>query len=194
MMLLRKKTGLGLVLCTLVLTASVPLLLGIEATPNAVFGGDMIAISQVNATESLSASLVEELKAQNDTLAASAEITCFTVVQGEPVVVRGVELDDFLELENSSLVKGEVCHHERFVVAGRKLADRAGLDIGDRLMLTGSSSPTLFQLEVDAIYKGRYSEDELLVPLAYARKMVGLGGDSVLFIRVRTTNQTALFE
>jgi len=194
MMLLRKKTILGLVLCTLVLTASVPLLLGIESTPKTIFGGDMVAVSQVNSSVSLNASLAEELKEQPHVTAASAEITCFCVIKDQPIVVRGVNLDDFLEIENSMIIDGQVDNPDRFAVIGKRLAGRISLDIGDRFLLTGSSSSAFFQLEISAIYAGNYSEDELLVPLSYARKMAGLSEYDALFIRVKTTNQTALVE
>ncbi len=194
MMMLKKKTALGLILCTLVLSASVPLLLGIESTPKAVFGGDMVAVSQINSSVSLNASLVDDLKEQTNVQAASAEITCFCVIHDQPVIVRGVNLDDFLELENSTLTRGSVTNPERFAVIGRKLAERVSLDVGDRFLLTGSSSSAIFQLEIDAVYKGKYSEDEVLVPLSYARKMAGLSENAVLFIRVKTTNQSALVE
>ena len=168
--------------------------MGIEATPGSVFGGDMVALSQVDSSQSLDASLVEELKAQPNVEAASAEISCFSVINNFPVVVRGVNLDDFLNIENSTLIRGEVENQDNFAVVGKKLAENIGMDVGDRFLLTGSSSPAMFQMEIDAVYEGRYSEDEVLVPLSYARKMAGLSGDSVLFIRVRTTNQTALVE
>ncbi len=194
MMILRKKTAIGLVICTLILSASVPLLLGIEATPRTVFGGDMVAVSQVNSSVKLNASLVAELKEQPNVQAASGEISCFCVIKGYPTVVRGVDMDDFLELENSTLIRGEVQDKSRFAVMGKKLASKIDLDVGDRFLLTGSSNSAMFQMEVDAIYSGRYSEDELLIPLSYARKMAGLSVDSVLFIRVRTNNQSALME
>jgi ABC-type antimicrobial peptide transport system permease subunit len=92
------------------------------------------------------------------------------------------------------LIEGIVEDPDRFAVIGKKLANKINLDVGDRFLLTGSSSSAIFQMEIDAIYEGRYSEDELLVPLAYARKMAGLSEDTVLFIRVKTTNQTALVE
>ncbi len=171
-----------------------PLLLGIEATPRTVFGGDMVAVSQVNSSVKLNASLVAELKEQPNVQAASGEITCFTVIQGYPTVVRGVDIDDFLELENSTLIRGEVPDKNRFAVIGKRLANKVGLDVGDRFLLTGSSNSAMFQMEIDAVYSGRYSEDELLVPLSYARKMAGLSVDSVLFIRVKTNNQSALME
>jgi len=194
MFLLKKKNIFGLILCTLVLSASVPMLLGIEATPRAVFGGDMVALSQVDSSQSLDAALVEELKAQPNVEAASAEISCFSVINNFPVVVRGVNIDDFLKIENSSIIRGHVDEPDRFAVIGKRLAEKIHLDVGERFLLTGSSSSAMFQMEIDAVYEGKYSEDELLVPLNYARKMAGLGGDSVLFIRVRTTNQTAFVE
>ena len=194
MMMIRKKTVLGLILCTLVFSASVPLLLGIESTPKTVFGGDMVAVSQINASVSLDETLVNELKEQPNVLAASAEITCFSVIHDDPVIVRGVNLNDFLMLENSTLIRGNVTNPDRFAVIGRRLANRVSLDIGDRFLLTGSSSSAIFQLEVSAIYKGNYSEDELLVPLSYARKMAGLPVNAVLFIRVKTTDQSAFVE
>ncbi|KYK27046.1 MAG: hypothetical protein AYK23_00375 [Candidatus Proteinoplasmatales archaeon SG8-5] len=193
-MLVRKKTIAGLVLCTLVLSASVPLLLGIESTPKSVFGGDMVAVSQVNSSVSLNVTLAEKMKEQANVVAASPEITCFCVIEDEPVIVRGVQLEDFLEIENSTLIRGEVTNPDRFAVMGRKLTRRVGLDVGDRFLMTGSSSSALFQLEVDAVYKGNYSEDELLVPLPYARRMAGLSSEAVLFIRVKTTNQSALVD
>jgi ABC-type antimicrobial peptide transport system permease subunit len=194
MMMLKMKNIAGLVLCTLILSASVPLMLGIQETPKTVFGGDMVAVSQVNSTTRLNASMVETLKIQTNVVAASAEISCFSVIKDSPVLIRGVNLDDFLEIEGSQLVRGTVDDPNRFAVVGRKLANKINLEVGDRFLLTGSSNSAIFQMKIDAIYEGIYSEDELLVPLAYARKMAGLGEESVLFIRVKTTNQTALME
>ena len=194
MFLLKKKNIWGLILCTLILSASVPMLLGIEATPRAVFGGDMVALSQVDASQKLDVALLLELKAQANVEAASAEISCFSVINNFPVVIRGVILNDFLEIENSSIIRGQVDDHDRFAVIGKRLARKIGMDVGDRFLLTGSSSSAMFQMEIDAVYEGRYSEDELLVPLDYARKMAGLSSDAVSFIRVKTTNQTALVE
>ena len=194
MMLLKSKNIIGLILCTLILSASVPMLLGIQNAPQTVFGGDMVAISQVNSSVMLNASMVSSIKSEPNVEAASAEITCFSVVNDYPVLVRGVVLDDFLELEGGQITGGEIADADSFAVVGRKLAGQIGLVVGDRFILTGSSSSAFFQLRVDAFYQGASSEDEMLVPLSYARKMAGLGQGSALFIRVKTTNQSALVE
>lgn len=194
MMMLKMKNIAGLVLCTLILSASIPLLLGIQETPQTVFGGDMVAVSQVNSTVVLNESMVHTLRNQTNVIAASAEISCFGVIRDNPVLIRGVNLDHFLELEGSWLSRGTVNDTSRFAVVGRRLAENAGLDVGDRFLLTGSTVSAMYQLEVSAVFNGGNSEDEMLVPLAYARKMAGLSEDSVLFIRVKTDNQTALVE
>ncbi|MBA3045814.1 MAG: FtsX-like permease family protein [Euryarchaeota archaeon] len=194
MMLLKSKNIVGLILCTLILSASVPMLMGIQNTPQTIFGGDMVAVTQVNSSTKLNVSMLDTIKSEPNVVSASAEITCFSVVNDQPVLIRGVKLNDFLALEGGELVRGSVGNPERFAVIGSTLASKIGLDVGDRLLLTGSSNPALFQLEIDAVYSGRYSEDELLVSLPHARKMAGLGQDAVLFIRVKTTNQTALVE
>jgi ABC-type lipoprotein release transport system permease subunit len=146
MMMLKKKNIVGLILCTLILSASVPLLLGIQETPKSVFGGDMVAVSQVNSTTILNASMVETLKNQTNVVAASAEISCFSVIRDSPVLVRGVNLDDYLEIEESQLIRGAVDDPNRFAVVGKKLAGKINLDVGDRFLLTGSSNFDLFQL------------------------------------------------
>ncbi len=194
MMMLKMKNIAGLVLCTLILSASIPLLLGIQETPQTVFGGDMVAVSQVNSTVVLNESMVHTLRNQTNVIAASAEISCFGVISGSPVLIRGVFLDHFLEIEGSWLSSGAVDDISRFAVIGRRLAENTGLGVGDRFLLTGSTVSAMYQLEVSAVFSGGNSEDEMLVPLAYARKMAGLSRDSVLFIRVKTDNQTALVE
>jgi ABC-type lipoprotein release transport system permease subunit len=194
MMLLRLKNVAGLVICTLVLSASVPMLLGIQQAPQTIFGGNMVAVSQVNASVSLNASIAQALKAQPNVSAASAEITCFGVIGDVPVLTRGVVLEDFLEIEGCHIARGEAADPNRFAVMGDRLAREVGLDVGDRFLLTGSSHSAIFQLEVSAIYGGDSPGDDLLVPLPYARKMAGLSASAVLFIRVKTSNQTQLVE
>ena len=196
MMLLKKKTIIGLFLCTLVFSSSVPLLMGIQASPEEVFGGDVITLSQVNSSVVLNASLAEELTDENNTDLASAEIYAFSVIKDQPVIVRGVNLDDFLAIENAEIIdgNGNISELYGFTVVGKSLSKRADLEVGDKFVLTGSSNPAVYQLEVDAIYDGEMGSDDLLIPLSRARKIAGLGKDSVSVIRVKTTNQTALVE
>lgn len=194
MMLLKKKTIIGLFLCTLVFSSSVPMLMGIQATPGEMFGGEVITLSQVNASVSLNASLAAELNGDNSSAMASAEIYAFSVVKEQPIIVRGVDLDDFLALENGTIIEGNITNPASFTVVGKDMARRTDLVVGDRFVLTGSSNSALFQLKVDAIYDSTTGGDDLLIPLSRARKIAGLGPNEASVIRVKTDNQTALVQ
>lgn len=191
-MILRKKTILGLFLCTLVFSSSIPMLLGIQSSPNSVFGGDIITLSQVNSTTSLNTSLALDLN-EDETVIASPEVYAFCMVKEEPMIARGVILDMYLEIDGGKIIEGEAPPTE-FVVIGEKLARRAGLEVGDKFVLTGSTRPALYQMEVSAIYRSQTSADDMLIPLNIARNLAGLGKNTVSAIRVKTTNQTALIE
>ncbi len=196
MMLLRKRTIFGLFLCTLVFSSSIPLLLGIQASPAEVFGEEIITISQVNSSVALNATLAADLSDDaNQSVLASAEIYAFSVIQGVPVVVRGVDLDNFMAIENGTIIDGIVNDKEHFTVIGKDLSRRSGLGVNDSFVLTGSSNPAIFQMKIDAVYTGEMGSDSLLIPLSRARKIAGLGTtNAVSVIRVKTTNQTALVE
>ena len=188
MMLLKKKTIIGLFLCTLVFSSSVPMLMGIQASPEEIFGGEVITLSQVNSTAALNASLADELNAGNQTVVASAEVYAFSVVNDQPIIVRGVKLDDFFAIENGTIIEGNVTNDVSFAVVGKDMARRTKLEVGDRFILTGSSSPALFQLKVDAIYDSEMGADDLLISLPRARKIAGLGENEASVIRVKTEN------
>ncbi len=192
MMILSKKTMVGLFLCTLVFSSSIPMLLGIQSTPNDVFGGDIMTISQVNSTTSLTSDLALELN-MGENIIASPEIYAFCMIMDNPVITRGVIIDRYLELEGGEIIEGTVPSNE-FVVLGDALAQRTGLKVGDKFIFTGSARPAIYQLQVDAIYTSSNSADDMLISLEEARYLAGLGVDSVSAIRVKTTNQTALIE
>jgi len=192
MMILSKRTMIGLFLCTLVFSSSIPMLLGIQATPSDVFGGDIMTLSQVNSTTSLTSDLAQELNLDENVI-ASPEIYAFCMIMEHPVVTRGVVIDKYLELEEGEIIEGTVPTNE-FVVLGKALARRTGLGVGDKFVFTGSARPSIYQLQVDAIYTSPNSADDLLISLGEARHLAGLAPDAVSAIRVKTTNQTALIE
>ncbi len=193
MMLLKKKTIIGLFLCTLVFSSSIPMLLGIQSSPNKVFGEDIMTLSQVNSTASLSSSLALELN-EGGNVVASPEIYAFCMIGDNPVITRGVILDKYFELEDGEIVKGEIPQTNEFVIIGEKLATRAGLKIGDLIIFTGSTRPGIYQFKIDAIYNSPSSADDALVSLDIARELAGLGSDHVSSIRVKATNRTTLMD
>ncbi len=191
MMILKKKTIIGLFLCTLVFSSSIPLLMGIQSSPDKMFGEDVLTLSQVNSTASLSTSLALELN-EDGGIIASPEIYAFCMIKDHPVITRGVVLDKYLEIENGEIIEGEVPPTDEFVIIGEKLAIRSGLDVGDLVVFTGSTRPAMYQFKIDAIYRSKTSSDDVLLSLGVARELAGLSQDHVSSIRVMATNRTAL--
>jgi ABC-type lipoprotein release transport system permease subunit len=198
--LIQKKIIIGMVLCIMLFSASVPILMGIRSSPDTVFRGeDTITLSQTNTETSLRASLAVQLNDQNFVEVASPEIYAFSYIRNknngryEPVVVRGVNPDNFLDIEEAELLEGD--YDGSFMLVGQGMSRRLEFEIGDSVTVTGSTAPALLELTVSGIFStDKISNDHILVPLSYARKLMGLGKDDVLAIRVKTDNQQALMD
>lgn len=199
-MLLQRKIIIGMVLCIMLFSASVPILMGIKSSPETVFRGeDTITLSQTNTQTALRASLAAQLNEQDFVEVASPEIFAFSYIRNrqngkyEPVVVRGVDPGNFLEIEEAEVVEGD--YRGNFMLVGQGLSRRLDMKIGHSVTITGSTSPAILELTVSGIFSTeKISNDQILVPLSYARKLMGLGKDDVLAIRVKTDNQQALMD
>jgi putative ABC transport system permease protein len=111
----------------------------------------------------------------------------------EPVVVRGVEPENFLAIEKASLVDGG--YDDNFMLVGQGLSNRLDIRIGESLTITGSTSPAIIESTITGIFSSETaSDEEILIPLSYARNLMGLGGDHVVIIRVKTEDQERLID
>lgn len=135
--------------------------------------------------------LVEDLKNESYVEAISPETYAFCVVKGEPIVVRGIESDGFLDIDGGSVVSGSI--DGTFLLAGAHAASRLDLRIGDRIILTGSTSPVIEEVEVTGTYESSGPpNDEVLIPLNRSWSITPIGRGGVLAIRVRTGDYNAL--
>jgi ABC-type lipoprotein release transport system permease subunit len=163
-----------------------------ESYPRETFFGDNVyALSQVRADTPLNMSLAEALRAEDWIQEVSPEVIAFTLLGGEPVIIRGVEPSEFLALEDGSIVSGEA--GENFALAGDRLVRRFDLGVGDRVALVGSTTPVLFETTVSGVFTTPGpSSDELLLPLHQARRLAGLAEDHILVIRVVAADEDRL--
>ncbi len=168
------------------LSASIPLLLGISNfTQDTFYGEDVYVISQVTNDKPIKMDLAERLRNESWIDGVSPEVYAFCIVKGNPVVVRGVEPDSFLEIEGAEVVQGIV--GEDFLLVGEALGNRLDFVIGEKVVLTGSTNPKVSELEVTGVFRsGGPSNDELLVPLEQGWIISPVGRDHVLSIRVKT--------
>ncbi|UCF08765.1 MAG: ABC transporter permease [Thermoplasmata archaeon] len=197
---MQKKIIVGMVLCIMLFSASVPILMGVKSSPDTIFRGeDTITLSQTNINTPISASLAERLNEQDFVEVASPEIYAFSYVLSretgkyEPVVVRGVGPENFLKIEDAEVLEGDF--GDDFMLVGEGLAKRLNLKEGHCITITGSLAPAILELTVTGIFSSKSSSnDHILIPLRDARKLMDLEDDDVLAIRVKTKDQQALMD
>jgi len=122
----------------------------------------------------------------------SPEILAFSAVRSEPVLVRGVDLEPFLDIEGASPIPGG-SGPAGWALAGASLARRLGLAPGTDVALVGSTVPRLEVVRITGLFDAAGpTADELLVPLDLARSLTGVGTGSFHSIRVRTQDSGTL--
>lgn len=181
-------------------SASVPILMGIKSSPNSIFKGEnVVTISQVNTTTPVLTSLAFELEDEGIVDVASPEIYAFSYVINrkngghEPVIVRGVEPEKFLSIENAHVVEGD--YENNFMLIGDELSERLGIQIGHGVTITGSTTPAILELTVSGIFSSKTSSDnQILISLNYARKLMSIGEYDVLMIRIKTDDENRLID
>jgi ABC-type lipoprotein release transport system permease subunit len=199
-MLLQKKAIVGMVLCIMLFSASVPILMGVKESPDSMFKGeDMLTLTQTNVNTPISASLAQRLNAEEFVEVASPEIYAFSYIISrktgnyEPVLVRGVEPANFLKIENGEVIKGDYQGH--FMLIGEGVSNRLGLKVGHSITITGSIQPAILEMSIKGIFRSETSSnDQILIPLECARKLMGLSSDNVLTIRVKTEDEQRLID
>ena len=199
-MLLQKKNIVGMILCILLFSASVPILMGVRDSPESMFKSeDVLTLTQTNTHTPISASLAQRLNNEEFIDVASPEIYAFSYILSrktgkyEPVLVRGCESANFLKIENADMKKGD--YNGNFMLAGEGVYNRLGLKIGQGITITGSTHPAILEGTLSGIFSSKTSSnDQILIPLASARKLMGLSGDNVLIIRVKTDYEQKLID
>lgn len=197
-MLIQKKNIIGMVLCIMLFSASVPILMGVRSSPDSMFRGEnVLTISQTNINTPIRTSLAHKLNEEAFVDVASPEIYAFSYIinrknmKHEPVIVRGIEPENFLDIENARMVKGG--YSGNFMLIGEGLSRRLGIQMEDSVTITGSTAPAILELTVTGIFSSdTSSNDQILIPLSYARKLMGLDEDDVLIIRVKTDDRQKL--
>jgi ABC-type lipoprotein release transport system permease subunit len=194
MILDRKACFAGVTICSMLFAMSVPILLGIGNIPEQAFGQDVMTLSQVSSADPIKEDVALSLRGVEGVSACSPEVYSFCVVGNEPVFVRGVVLDEFLKLEGAHLKSGAVNNSWRYAVLGEGLARRLGAGVGDKIVVTGSVSPSIMELNITGVYVSANGTNDLLVPLWVARPLCGLADEQVHSMRLRASNATAVTE
>ena len=190
--MIRPRAFAGLVLCAFLLGATWPVLGALPGEPARIVAGDAYAITQGSGPLSINVSLASNITASSWAKTVSPETLGLTTLAGNPVVVRAVDADAFLRLDNATHLSGSRAGSE-FALAGERLALRFGLATGDTVTVAGAFAPRLAFLRITGTFRtASAANDELLVDFSMGRFLTGLGPLSYHSIRVRTSDPAAL--
>ncbi len=128
---------------------------------------------------------------------ASPEIILFEVVNGEPVLARGVNFTAYREFTEMSVQQGRLARGSNEAVIGGDLAQSSDISVGETILVGGSTTPAVARVEVTGRYTATgIEDDQLLVSLPTARTLGGVRGDAVNIIRTRgltvSSNQSTI--
>ena len=167
--MIRPRAFAGLALCAFLLGATWPVLAALPSVPARVVAGDAFAITQGSGALSINVSLASNLSASNWTVTVSPEILGLSVLQGDSLVVRGVDHDAFLRLEGASRVSGSM-GGSQFGLAGEAFATRFGLVTGDTVTIVGAFVPRIAFVRITGVFRAEsVANDEQLVDFSMAR-------------------------
>ncbi len=167
------------------------MLSALPAVPGQVLRGDVYVLTQGSGSYSINDSLAQNLSAQSWAQVVSPEVFSLGTLHGAAVVVRGVDPQSFLSLEDASVPAANLS--PPWALAGSGLASREGLVVGDELTLVGSSIARLDVVRLAGVYRtSTAANDELVVDFATARFLTGVGPGFYHSIRVKTDDPSAL--
>lgn len=190
-MIIKWRAAIGLMLSILVFTSTIPVLMAVESTPQDVFEGPgIVVLSTVEADKPVNSSAVSLLRSQNYTV--SPEIFLFCVVDGMPVTVRGVDPASFMKVEGASLIAGNASG-STFLLIGSSFQKRSGFTVGDRLVVSGSTNPSLYEGTVSGVFRSDSpADDEVLLPMSVVRELSGKRDGTYQVVRVLGGNITKI--
>lgn len=174
----------------LVLGAVGSVLLSAAAVPDALFepGEGALVVGRAEGNPfrgSADRFFGEHATAAPNITAASPETVAPTVLDGRPVVVRGVRVEGWRELEDARLLDGRWPERKDEATVGARLARVAGLEVGDARLVPGAYRGTLRWLTIVGVHEGAgLADDELVTDLDTAGDLAGLGPREVHFVRL----------
>jgi ABC-type lipoprotein release transport system permease subunit len=173
--------------------------MGLKVSPTrTLYGDDVMTLAQVTTDAPLNKTLIsqlETLSVEEDWIqVVSPEVYVFCVQRDNPIVVRGVNASAFLEIEDAQIIEGDM-FDDRSAMIGEGFSKLLDVQMGDRILLTGSTSPSIKEVKVVGIYSSPTpSNDEMIISIHTASKLARIRDDTVMAIRVKTSDGDRLTE
>jgi len=155
-------------------------------------GEDIVAIydlgSRTPFTGRIPKYLADLIGSMDGVLASSPEVIFPCILKDASVFLRGIIPEEFSKLNPLTIVEGEMqkLSDLNSIVAGRRLAERLGLSLGDRVLVLGVLKSRYFELQVKGIFESNSPmDDEALAPLYVGQWLQGSSYGHVTLIRVK---------
>lgn len=122
---------------------------------------------------------------------ASPETIAFAVRDGTPYLVRGVDWPAYTTVTDATLHAGTIPTGREEAIIGADLATTLDVDIGDRLLLGGSTTTAITRVTVVGTYTAPgLQDDQLLVAHETAAHLTGRPADVAQFVRTHPQQST----
>lgn len=169
-------------------TGTLAFSLGIAAAPEAFVGGEDVILlgpsGEFFGRASIDARTADALAALPSVTAMSAEVYVPSAIDGRSLFVRGASVGPLFAIDGAALDRGRLPVLPTEALAGARLADLMGWDVGSRILVPGSLARTAAQVEIVGIFDGQTPlRDELVIDLDLARDLAGLPSDRVHLAR-----------
>ena len=155
-------------------------------------GEDIVAIydrgSQTPFTGLIPQYLADLIGAMDGVLASSPEVIFPCIIMDASVFLRGIIPEEFSKINPLTIIEGEMpkLSDLNAMVVGKRLAERLGLRLGDRVLVLGVLKSQYFELQVKGIFESNGPlDDEALAPLYVGQWLRGSSYGHVTLIRVK---------
>ncbi len=174
------------------------ILLSVENTASGMLGesGNTIVIAQADSRApflgTLPLGIAGSLTSLPDAKVISPEVFAPSTLSNQPVMVRGVDPEKFMELQNPAILEGSAleANDSSQAMVGVTLARQMNLHPGSQITLFGGVRATIAQLTVKAIFStGTPLDNEVVTPLWVGEWLRGLSYGIVSIVRIEVGTQ-----
>jgi ABC-type lipoprotein release transport system permease subunit len=174
------------------------ILLSVEGTASGMLGesGNTIVVAQANSRApflgTLPLGLAGSLESVSGVRVVSPEVFAPSTLSNQPVMVRGVDPESFMELQNPVILEGSALtlNDTTQAMVGATLAKQMGLRVGSQITLVGGVRTTIAQLTVKAVFStGTPLDNEVVAPLWVGEWLRGVSYGVVSILRIEVGAQ-----
>ena len=199
-----KRAMLSLALILIITSAAFAvtssILLSVDNTASGMLGesDNTIVIAQGNSRApflgTLPIGLAGRLESVPGVQVVSPEVFAPSTLSNQPIMVRGVDPQSFMELQNPTILEGSPLapNDTTQAMVGATLARQLDLHPGSQITVVGGVRATIAQLTVKAVFStGTPLDNEVVAPLWVGDWLRGLGYSTVSILRIEVAAHQA---